>query len=335
MVSIKDIAKECGVSPATVSKALNGYPDISAETAERIRKVAEQLHYRPNAAARQLKTNMSKNIGVVYVDQMESGLTHEYFSQILDSAKSYAEANGYDITFISESIGFGSYLDHVRYRRCDGVLIVCADFETKAVRELVRSEVPTVCIDYVFNDVSSVLSDNSIGEYELTKFLVENGHRRIAFIHGEKTSVTDRRITGYYRALKEAGAEIDDSLVVEGRYHDPSDSALKTVDLISRKDRPTAIIYPDDYSALGGITELDKRGIRIPADISIAGYDGLPLAKVIHPNLTTWHQNAEKIGKESARKLIEIIEDPKGTESELIQISGEIIKGESVKKIET
>ena len=105
MVTIKDISKQCGVSPATVSKALNGYGDISTETAEMIRKTAQEMHYMPNAAARQLKTNMSHNIGVLFVDDTMSGLTHEYFSAILNSAKEEAERLGYDITFISRTVG--------------------------------------------------------------------------------------------------------------------------------------------------------------------------------------------------------------------------------------
>ena len=104
MVTIKDISKQCGVSPATVSKALNGYGDISSETAEMIRRTAQEMHYMPNAAARQLKTNMSHNIGVLFVDDTMSGLTHEYFSAILNSAKEEAERLGYDITFISRNV---------------------------------------------------------------------------------------------------------------------------------------------------------------------------------------------------------------------------------------
>lgn len=121
MATIKDISKRCGVSPATVSKALNGYGDISEETKQKILAAATELHYTPNAAARQLKTNTSHNIGVVFVDQTGSGLAHEYFSQILDSAKEEAEKRGYDITFISENVGYGSYLEHCRYRNCDEI----------------------------------------------------------------------------------------------------------------------------------------------------------------------------------------------------------------------
>ena len=125
MVTIKDISKRCGVSPATVSKALNGYDEISPETVELVKQTARELHYMPNAAARLLKTNISNNIGVLFIDESMCGLTHEFFSHILNSVKEEAEANGYDITFISNNIGKRkmTYLEHCRYRNCDGVVI--------------------------------------------------------------------------------------------------------------------------------------------------------------------------------------------------------------------
>ena len=139
MATIKDIAKRCGVSTATVSKALNGYEDISEATIAKVLKAAEELHYMPNSAARQLKTNSSHNIGVLFVDDSHSGLSHEYFASILNGAKDEAERLGYDITFISQNIGGRpmSFLEHAVYRKCDGVLIACVDFKSPAVIQLV------------------------------------------------------------------------------------------------------------------------------------------------------------------------------------------------------
>ena len=218
MVTIKDISKRCGVSAATVSKALNGYADISPETAEQIRQVAREMHYLPNAAARQLKTNFSHNIGVLFVDRLRSGLTHEYFNQILNSLKIEAEMRGYDITFISQNIGGSrmSFLEHCRYRKCDGVVIACVDFNAEEVLELIHSDIPTVTIDHVYDNHSSILSDNVDGAYRLTKHLIENGHRRIAFICGERTSVTEKRLIGFYKACQEMGIRVPDEYVGQG-----------------------------------------------------------------------------------------------------------------------
>lgn len=152
MVTIKMIAKECGFSIATVSKALNGAPDVSAETKETIRKVASQMGYTPNSAARMLKTSRSYNFGVLFEDQANRGLTHNFFSHILNSFKHRAEELGYDISFISDRMGGQeiSYVDHARYRNCDGVVIASVDYTEHAVVDLANSGIPvvrlTVCL---------------------------------------------------------------------------------------------------------------------------------------------------------------------------------------------
>ena len=332
MVTIKDISKRCGVSPATVSKALNGYDDVSPKTLERIRKAADELHYMPNAAARLLKTNRSNNIGVVFEDETLSGLTHDYFSAILNSAKLELEKHGYDITFIGQKVGGSSFLEHVRYRKCDGVLIANVDFSADSVQELIRSEIPTITIDYVFDNVSSVLSDNVEGGYLLTKYLLDAGHEKIAFIHGEMTSVTSKRLSGFYKAFSEYGLEVPTEYVVEGRYHDAKVSSELTKKLMELETPPTAILYPDDYAYIGGMNELEKMGIRIPDDISVVGYDGINLSQVIRPRLTTYRQDTDSIGRESARKLIEIIEQGKSAVAEQIMVSGQLVEGKSVKR---
>ena len=139
MVSMKDIAKACSVSVATVSKALSGQPDIGEQTRELICKTADSLGYMTNSAARALKTNRTYNIGVLFVDGRRSGLAHEYFSSMLESLKVEAERNGYDITFINRNVGAKAttYLQHCQYRGVDGVVIASVDFDDPQVLELV------------------------------------------------------------------------------------------------------------------------------------------------------------------------------------------------------
>ena len=227
MPSLKDLAKECGVSVATVSKALNDQPDISPATRERVRAAAHRMGYMPNAAARSLKTNRTYNLGVLFVDERQSGLTHEYFSAVLDSFKVEAEKHGYDITFINHNISGKSmsYLEHCRYRNVDGVVIACVNFYEPQVVELVNSEVPVVTIDHVFNNRMAILSDNVSGLKALVRQAWACGHRRIAFIHGEKTAVTENRVAGFYQACEELGLKIPEAYVREGIYHDAGASA--------------------------------------------------------------------------------------------------------------
>ena len=194
MPSLKDLAKECGVSVATVSKALNDQPDIAQATRERIHAAARRMGYLPNAAARALKTNRTYNLGVLFVDEKQSGLTHEYFSAVLDSFKVEAEKRGYDITFINHNISDRSmsYLEHCHYRGVDGVVIACVNFYDPQVVELVNGDVPVVTIDHVFNNRMAI-ARTTVGHGRLVQAWA-CGHRRIAFIHGEKTAPLPRTV---------------------------------------------------------------------------------------------------------------------------------------------
>ena len=186
MVSLKDIAKECQVSVATVSKALNDHADISEERKKMIREKAEEMGYRPNLFARTLKTNRSYNIGVLFTDAEHNGLTHDYFAAVLDSFKVAAEARDYDLTFVNCGGSGGkrmTYLEHARYRGFDGIMIACVDFSEPEVLQLALSDIPVVTIDYIFNDRLAGVSDNAKGMEDLFTYIYQMGHRRIAYIH--------------------------------------------------------------------------------------------------------------------------------------------------------
>ena len=332
MPSLKDLAKECGVSVATVSKALNGQPDIAPATRERIRAAARRMGYLPNAAARALKTNRTYNLGVLFVDEKQSGLTHEYFSAVLDSFKVEAEKRGYDITFINHNISGKSmsYLEHCHYRGVDGVVIACVNFYDPQVVELVNGDVPVVTIDHVFNNRMAILSDNVVGTKALVQQAWACGHRRIAFIHGEKTAVTENRLAGFYQACEELGLKVPEEYVRCGVYHDVDRCAEETRALLALPQRPTAILFPDDFSAIGGIQTIREEGLLIPRDISVAGYDGNLISQIMSPQLTTYRQDTEALGRAAAELLIEQIESPRTALPEQKLISGSLLKGQSV-----
>lgn len=335
MVSMKDISIKCGVSVATVSKALNDHSDIGEATKLNIRKTAKEMGYFPNSSARALKTNRTYNIGVLFVDEAQSGLTHEYFSHVLDSFKVTAEQNGYDITFINRNKVHSSmsYLEHSKYRGVDGVVIACVDFHDPEVLELVRSDLPVVTIDYTFNNRIAVVSDNIKGMRDLITYIYEMGHRKIAYIHGADSAVTQNRVGSFYKTLDSLGITVPDEYVKEGIYHDTESSAILTRELLNLKDYPTCIIYPDDFSSIGGINMIKEVGFKIPDDISVVGYDGLRLSQVLDPKLTTLKQDTKSLGRLAAEKLIQLIEKPKTTIIERVVVEGEVLKGGSVKQI--
>lgn len=333
MVSMKEIARRCGVSVATVSKALNGQPDVGEETRARVEQVAKELGYLSNAAARALKTSRTYHLGVLFVDERRSGLGHEYFSAMLESFKVEAESRGYDITFINHNVAGkrSTYLQHCLYRGVDGVVIACVDFHDPQVRELVDSGIPLVTIDHIFDHRLAVISDNVDGLESLVRYIHSRGHRKIAFLHGERTSVTRNRLTGFYRACEELGLDIPAAYVRECVYHDPHRCAQVTREVLDLPERPTCIIFPDDFSYIGGLNVLQERGLRIPEDISVAGYDGINLAKVM--NLTTYSQNAEQLGSIAAERLISLIERPKTTLIDRILVPGKLLEGRTVRDI--
>ena len=335
MVTIRMIAKRCGCSAATVSKALNGASDISAETAERIRAAAQEMGYIANSAARALKTSRSYNFGVLFEDATNSGLTHEFFSRILNAFKHRAGELGYDISFISDCLGGReiSYAEHARYRSCDGVLIASVEFNEPQVLELVNSGIPVVTIDYVFEHCGSVQSDNVQGMRDLVKYIHSLGHERIAFIHGEETAVTKIRIASFYRTCKELGLEVPEEYVIPAFYHDPASVEEATRKLLSLKVRPTCIIYPDDIAYLGGMNELEKQGLSVPGDICVAGYDGIKFSQIIRPRLTTLRQDAESMGVSAAEELARSVEEGKLYIPGRIVIPGQVLPGETVRKI--
>ena len=336
MTTIKDISKKCGYSVSTISKALNDSGEIGAETKKKIKETAKAMGYFPNAAARLLKTNRSNNIGVLFIDEMQSGLTHEYFSAVLNSLKVEAEHLGFDITFISQNLGniTMSYYEHAKYRNCDGVVIACVDFYDPAIIELINSDIPTVTIDHIFNESSAILSDNLNGARDLARYIGEQGHRKIAYIHGEDTTVTQKRLAGFYKACKELGIKIPDEYIKQARYHDPKSSAMATRELLDLPDPPTCIMYPDDFSFIGGMNEIEHHGLSIPGDISVAGYDGIYLSQVLRPKLTTYRQDTEALGREAAQQIISQIEDKKTFVPKQIWIKGDLLIGDSIRKIE-
>lgn len=336
MASLKDISKACGVSVATVSKALNNHTDVGKETRAHIKKVAKELGYSPNLSARALKTNRTHGIGVLFVDEATSGLTHDHFAAVLDSFKRTAEKGGYDITFINcyrDREDRMTYLEHCRYRGFDGVMLACIDFDDSEVVELVQSDIPVVTIDHIFNNRMAVISDNVNGIRDLVEFIYHKGHRKIAYIHGADSAVTKNRLSSFYRTMEMLGLEVPDEYIREAAYRDTVTTYDMTSQLLDLPNPPTCILFPDDFAAFGGINAIRERGFRIPEDISVAGYDGIPAARHLEPQLTTVRQDAEQIGCVAARQLISLIDRPKSTIVEQIIIPGAVLEGRSVATI--
>lgn len=332
MVTIREIADHCGVSIATVSKALNQGTDISLETSQRIRAVAHELGYFPNAAARALKTKHSHNLGLLTQLRDTNGQSHEFVSLVVNAFQAEAERGGYDVTFVSNSI-FGasmSYVEHCRYRNFDGVALICTDFYAPPVRELLESGIPCVTVDCYGTRHSSVMTDNEQAYRALVGHVYQKGHRHIAYIGGQTSAVADLRLTSFRKACYELNLPLPQEYVESAYYNDFTTTAEATRRLLNLPQRPTCIFYQDDFACIGGIGELNAHGLCVPEDISIVGFDGIQLAQVMQPRLTTYRQDVDAIGRNTALVLRDAIEKPKIFLPRQHYVPGEMIPGETV-----
>ena len=336
MVSIKDIAAACGVSIATVSKALNDHKDVSETTKLTVQETAKKMGYFPNSQARALKTNRTYNIGVLFSERTNSGLTQNYFASVLDSFKKEVESAGYDITFISGNIGERKMTpyEHCMYRNVDGVLIVSVDdFVDKGTIELMKSNIPMVSIDHTSENHLSVVSDNEAGMRQLVEYIAGKGHTKIAYIYGDSSDVTSIRLKTFKETLVRLNIKIRSEFLLQGRYHDTKCTELLVKQVLSCSDRPTCIILPDDFAAIGAINALEELGLSVPEDISIAGYDGIVLSQVLRPKLTTIRQDTERLGAEAAKRLIALINKEITNDSAPVSVKGSLLEGASVKNL--
>lgn len=279
------------------------------------------------------KTARTHNLGVLFADESSSGLMHPFFAAMLNAFKEEAEARGYDITFINHNIGAQemTFLEHCRYRNVDGVCLACVHFDTDEIAELVRSEIPCITIDYAFEGCPSVFSDNESGMRQLVDYAVSLGHRRIAFIHGQRNSiVTETRIDTFRAAMAAHGCKLPKEYLVAGRYDDLELIRTLVAQLLELPEPPTCILLPDDSSFFGAQEVARKKEIRVPTEVSFAGYDGIRLTQSLHPRLTTIRQDSATMGREAARRLIEKIENPDADLAAPVMVPVELLKGETM-----
>ena len=336
-VKLADIAERVGVSTVTVSKALSGQKGVSEEVREKIHSIAKELGYQQPSAARKSQNQKSYNIGILiserFLDKYES-----FYWQMYQAVATRATAK--ECFTMLEVIGMaeeenGRLPKLVQERKVDGIIVIGKMMDDYLQHLNTEAGIPVIYLDYYNGREASdsVISNSYYGTYELTYYLYRMGHRKIAYIHGDDTSVTKNRLGSFYRTLQRLGIEEPDEYVRPSFYRDADLAGERTGELLDLKDPPTCILYPDDYAALGGINEIRERGLRIPEDISVAGYDGINIAQVLEPRLTTLCQDTAAIGRIAAERLIELIEHPKTTVIEKYTVDGTLFKGASVKTV--
>jgi len=312
MANIKDIAEATGYSRTTVSKAFNDYTDISAKAKKLILEAAKELHYYPNAQARGLKMRRSFTIGVILDDLLGYGLSHPFFSTIIQSFRTEVEAYGYSLIMIASNLGnsnIESYISHCNQLSVDAVFILCTDSSDAGIQELIHSTIPTVLFDMPHEDTSCVMSNHYQGSRDAVECFVNLGHTKIAHIYGNQvTYAGGERQRGYLDAMADHGLKVRDEFMRSGGYFDLKYAKVAMEELLELEDRPTAVFASGDMMALGAAQVCNQQGVRIPEDMSIIGFDNLQLLDWIKPSLTSVAQDYDRIGQVCCRMLTDIID---------------------------
>lgn len=310
MATIYDVAKKSGYSITTVSKVLNNYPNVSNKAKEKVMSAVEELGYIPYSSARTLATKKSNMIGVVFSEAMDVGITHPFFSEVIEAFKKQVELHHYDLLFVSRNIdSHQDYHTHLRHRGVDGVVVFNLHSEDQELKTFNDSSLPAVFIDTYIENANLVYSDNQLGCSLAIDYLYDLGHRKIAHITGSPSTFTGaERIKGFNKAIEEKGLNIPDEYHVSGGFFSYEGGSSAMLKLLSLQDRPTAIFVSGDEMAMGAIAVAKEMGVRIPEDISIIGFDDIALAKYVEPALTTIGQDKDRIGRQAATLLLNEIE---------------------------
>lgn len=306
MATIKDVAREAGVSLSTASYALNGSGKISDSTKARVLDAAKRLNFQKNGLATDLKRSSTKTIALILND-----LSGPYYSDLIRGVQETALDNGYDLIACSSIGGDDSTaVKFLKEKRVDGAIVSTHSLHDETILASARKGFPVVVLDRVLkgDHIYNVLVDNEQGGYMATELLIKNGCSKIAYISGPTNSYDHKlRFQGYSKALEDYQIEYSPKLNVSGRFTiDGGYSATKI--LIAQRDLPDAIFYANDEMAVGGMKAFKEAGIRVPEDISIVGFDDIFLAEYVHPSLTTIRQPKYEIGALATHLILQILD---------------------------
>ena len=306
-ITIKELALRAGVSHSTVSRALNNHPALSRGTVERIQQLANELHYVPSHSARSLKTNRSYMLGVIV-----HRIADPFYSEVLGGIQNLAHRFNYSMfvsAFESDVERQVSLIQGVFGRQADALIIGDSFFTSEHVSEL-GIHVPTVFIHNRATEIlpHSIYHDDVNATRQLTRHLLDLGHRRIAFGGNERGGLLhQQRRAGVVAELKDAGLKLPGTYDLLAPNGQMSSGEVLAKQLLSLPDRPTAIICFNDMLAIGVMQTLQQANIRVPEDISVAGFDNIPLAEFTYPALTTYCQPSWELGQMAARVVLNLL----------------------------
>ena len=335
MATIKDVAKMAGVSTTTVSHVINKTRFVAKETEEAVIQAIKSLKYSPSAVARSLKVNTTKSIGMI-VTTSEA----PYFAEIIHAVEEHCYRQSYSLFLCNtqnDPEKIKNHLDMLAKKRVDGLLVMCSEYTSHSLDILSNAaDIPMVVMDWGPNTDTDVIEDNSfMGGYIATKYLIDNGHKAIGLIAGELDKTTARtRYEGFVKAMNEANLSINKDWIMEG-FFEPEDGYECMNKILTQNNLPTAVFCCNDVMALGAISAITEKGLRVPDDISIIGYDNIHSSRFYAPPLTTIHQSKSRLGAQAVNLLFERIanKDNDNHEKHRIAIHPELVLRKSVRTL--
>jgi LacI family transcriptional regulator len=312
-ITIKDIARILGISPSTVSRALKDHPDINSDTKKAVNELANKLKYQPNAVALSLKNSRSNTIGIIIPE-----IVHYFFSSVISGIEDIASQRGYTVIICQSNESFDREVANAKAllsHRVDGILIsVSKQTNTfNHFQNLQEGGIPLVFFDRIAPEINAdqVIIDDIEASYDATRHLIENGCKRIAHFAGPQSLLIGRnRLQGYINALTEAGLPVDNRLIIQA---DTFEKARNTVGLMLDSGIvPDGIFAVNDMTAIGAMQTIQKRGLRIPEDVSIVGFSDGYLSGVTDPHLSSVDQHGYEMGTMAAEMLFKRILSDEG-----------------------
>jgi LacI family transcriptional regulator len=329
---IEQIASDLNVSNASVSRALNDRPGVGQELRERILARARELNYTPGITARGLATSRTFSIG--FFVRQKPGLPTQsdpYYGEMLHGAEQVCAETDYHLTIATLTdamLAEPAAFRFVRERRIDGMMLAGPDIPNEFILTMLQSGLPVVLIDnrLDYSPVNCVNSDDEQGAYQAACHLVESGHRNIGIISGPEHWPSNlRRVRGYHHALQDSGLPFQ-IVHVSRTTIESGEEAYQT--LIARYPSLTGICAVNDSMAIGAIRQAQKDGKDVPDDLSVVGFDDIDWAALNHPPLTTVNVPKQQMGKEAARRLLSLLDDPDSVPVE-ITVSVQFVQRES------
>lgn len=337
MATIKDVAKQAGVSVSVVSKAFNHYPDINEKTRQRIFDIAKEMNYSPNIVAKNLSSKKQRTIGLISSGVLNNNEKDTNAFDIFKGVYTAVEESQHELSiFLIDSLKQKkkSYAQFCRERNIGGAILQGIRTDDSYFKELLDTNIPVVYVDILIAKsnqfIGSVSIDNARASKEMATYLLERNHRDIIVMAGTReTYVNMERMKGAEEAFTAYGLELPDERIFYANFSE--EQAYELAKVVLQKQRPTAFLCFSDLMAFGVMRAVNEAGLKIPEDISITGFDNLVITNYTTPKLTTVQQDFVEIGRQSAILLRKLMENK--AETNHVIVEHELMERESVRTL--